>query len=33
MYIRTTSRANKDGSVVEYVHLADNDRVRGTHNV
>jgi hypothetical protein len=24
MYIRTTSRKNKDGSVVRYVHLAHN---------
>jgi hypothetical protein len=29
MYLRTTQRRNKDGSVVRYVHLAHNRRVEG----
>jgi hypothetical protein len=30
MYLRTTQRRNKDGSVVRYVQLAHNRRVDGT---
>ena len=30
MYLRTTSRTNKDGSVVRYLALAHNERVGGT---
>jgi hypothetical protein len=29
MYLRTTQRRNKDGSVVRYVQLAHNRRVEG----
>lgn len=30
MYLRTTQRRNRDGSVVRYVTLAHNRRVEGT---
>ena len=30
MYLRTTARANKDGSVVRYLALAHNQRVGAT---
>jgi hypothetical protein len=32
MYLRTTKRTNKDGSVVEYLQLAHNVRDRGGHS-
>jgi hypothetical protein len=30
MYVRTTQRRNRDGSVVRYVQIAHNRRVEGT---